>query len=63
MNFKYRGVAGSCHYNHEMKMFVGELMKTDYLVTFKGGSVNEAKQEFIKVTNKYLDNKNKTSKE
>ncbi len=62
MTFKCRGIEGTCHYNNEMRMFVGELTKTDYLVTFKGKSVNEAKQEFLKAANRYLDNKNKTSR-
>ena len=54
MVLKHNGIKGSCHYNQEMKAFVGELQNTEYLITFKGGSLNEAKKEFVTAVNNYM---------
>ncbi len=54
MILKHRGMKGTCHYNQEMKAFVGELQNTDYLITFKGGSFNEAKKAFEIAVNNYM---------
>ena len=56
---KYMGLSGTMKYNTEMKVFVGELKNTDYLVTYTGKSVNDLTNNFRKAVDSYQDSKNK----
>ena len=56
---KYKGIEGHFHYNKDMKMLVGELVGTMYLVTFTGSSINDIKVKFRRAVNDYLNMLNK----
>lgn len=51
---KYKGIEGQYHYNKDMKMFVGELKNTTYLVTFTGSSPKDIQQSFKSAVESYL---------
>lgn len=51
---KYRGVEGTCHYNKDLKCFVGELKNTQVLITYKGATMKDISRNFKIAVDRYL---------
>jgi len=60
--FSYKGYTGRVEIDTENSILLGEVLDTYDVITFKGVTIEEAKEDFYRVIDDYLENCNQIDK-